>query len=1199
MPHPRSLPAVHPTERLMGESPAIVALRTQIRHLATFDGLGHPHVPTVLLCGETGTGKGLVARIIHDSGPRAHGSCIEINCAAIPETLLEAELYGVAAGAFTDAKRPKPGLFEAASGGTLFLDEIDALPLALQGKLLTAIEAKRVRRLGAVTEQSVDVKLIAATQMDLSVRAQEGTFRGDLYQRLAVVLLDLPPLRERGDDVVLLAAALLQQYAEAYRLPLKRLSTAAEEWLRSYPWPGNVRELSHLLERVMLLSAEVIIDPDTLERLCLPRLPSEAASAPSRDGRVDEDDATRIAEALRHTGGNVARAARLLGVSRKAVRYRMHKYGIRRLQEDAKSSCPRPPSPGVSVVPSGAMGKGKGGGAEPAAASSPRISRSTRGQDHGKERADRMPSWEQKLVAVLALDLSWPSAVDGEVPHYEPWTATRRREQLIAENMQGLGGVLLQRSPSLLLVAFGLPHTLEQLPQRAVQAALALRQMVATSPAGEFAPKLRQAVHWGQLVVDVAARDPTGSVLTLDDTLTRPVRLLGHTAPGEILVSPAVAALVERWCEMQTCEGPFRPDPSHQVVAFSMVGLRLQRFPLALYAQRPLTRFVGRAWELAVLEDLLEQARAGAGQVVSVVGEPGVGKTRLCYEFTHAHVPHGWRILESSADSYGQATPYLPVIDLLKAFFRLHAGDDRQMMRAKVTDKLLALEPTLQPILPTLLVLLEVAIDDSEWQALDSPQRRQRFMDAVKQLLLRESQVQPLVLVVENLHWIDSETHAFLDHLVEGLPMARVLLLVSYRPEFHHSWVSKTYYAQLRLDPLPPETAKALLQALLGDPGGVDGHVPLQNLAQRLIERTEGNPFFLEESVRTLVETGVLAGESGAYRLVKPLQSLQVPATVQAVLGARIDRLSTEEKRLLQTAAIIGTEVPLPLLQAIADLPEESLRRGLTHLQAAEFLYETHLFPEGAYTFKHALTHEVAYGSLLHERRRALHARIVEAIEAVYADHLAEHVEQLAHHALRGEVWHKAMAYCRQAGVKAGARSAYREAGVCFDRALEAIKHLPESQPTLEQAIDLRCELRTALIPLGEIRRVHDLLLEAEILAKAMVLAQRAIEVAQQYNERGNQAWILRLLGEIAAHRDPPEAQQAEDHYRQALALAEELAMHPLQAHCHLGLGTLYAKMARHEQARTELSTAIALYRTMDMTFWLPQAEATLTQVGG
>ena len=218
MAHPQPLPAAYPLERLVGQSTAIHALRAQIQHLAAFDGLGQPLVPTVLLRGETGTGKGLVARIIHDCGPRAHGPFIDLNCAAIPETLLEAELYGVAAGAFTDAKRARPGLFEAASGGTLFLDEIDALPLALQGKLLTAIEAKRVRRLGAVTERAVDVKLIAATQADLSGWVREGRFRGDLYQRLAVVLLDLPPLRERGEDVLFLAEALLQQYAAAYRL---------------------------------------------------------------------------------------------------------------------------------------------------------------------------------------------------------------------------------------------------------------------------------------------------------------------------------------------------------------------------------------------------------------------------------------------------------------------------------------------------------------------------------------------------------------------------------------------------------------------------------------------------------------------------------------------------------------------------------------------------------------------------------------------------------------------------------------------------------------------------------------------------------------------------------------------------------------------------------------------------------------------
>src|SRR5262249_31312169 len=245
-------------------------------------------------------------------------------------------------------------------------------------------------------------------------------------------------------------------------------------------------------------------------------------------------------------------------------------------------------------------------------------------------------------------------------------------------------------------------------------------------------------------------------------------------------------------------------------------------------------------------------------------------------------------------------------------------------------------------------------------------------------------QVQPLLLVFEDLHWIDAETQPLLDNLVESLPMARLLLLVNYRPEYQHSWGSKTFYTQLRLDPLPPASVDEFLQVLLGDDPS------LAPLKQLLIARTAGNPFFLEESVRTLVETGVLVGEPGAYRLVQALPTIQVPATVQAVLAARIDRLPPEEKRLLQTAAVIGTEVPLPLLQAIAEVPEVTLHRGLAHLRAAEFLYETRLFPEPEYTFKHALTHEVAYGSLLLERRRGLHARLVEAFEALAPERVAE-----------------------------------------------------------------------------------------------------------------------------------------------------------------------------------------------------------------
>jgi predicted ATPase len=230
----------------------------------------------------------------------------------------------------------------------------------------------------------------------------------------------------------------------------------------------------------------------------------------------------------------------------------------------------------------------------------------------------------------------------------------------------------------------------------------------------------------------------------------------------------------------------------------------------------------------------------------------------------------------------------------------------------------------------------------------DPSQRRQRLLEALKRVLLRESLVQPLLLVFEDLHWIDSETQALLDSLVESLPTAQVLLLVNYRPEYTHRWGNKTYYTQLRLDPLPPESAEVFLQGLLGDDPGLE---PLKRL---LIERTAGNPFFLEESVRTLVETQVLVGEPGAYRLAQALPTIQVPATVQAILAARIDRLPADDKRLLQTAAVIGTDVPLPLLQAITELPETALYRSLTHLQAAEFLFETRFFPEREYTFKDA-----------------------------------------------------------------------------------------------------------------------------------------------------------------------------------------------------------------------------------------------------
>jgi tetratricopeptide (TPR) repeat protein len=423
-----------------------------------------------------------------------------------------------------------------------------------------------------------------------------------------------------------------------------------------------------------------------------------------------------------------------------------------------------------------------------------------------------------------------------------------------------------------------------------------------------------------------------------------------------------------------------------------------------------MTQFVGREDELAVLRDRLAAAGQGHGQLVAVVGEPGVGKSRLFWEFTHSTHMAGWLVLEAGAVPYGKATPYLPAIELLKVYCGIAERDDQRAIREKVIGKLLARDPGFEVALPAFLTLLDLPVDDRPWQALDPAGRRRRTLEALKCLLLRESQVQPLALVFEDLHWIDGETQALLDSLVESLPGARLLVLVSHRSEYAHDWGHQTVYARLRIDPLPRESAEVLLEILLGTDPSLD---PLKRL---LIERTEGNPLFVEESVRALVETGALTGERGKYRLARDLPAIHVPGTVQAILTARIDRLPREEKRLLEIAAVIGKDFPLALLLAVADEKEGTIRRGLGHLQTAEFLYETRLFPDLEYTFKHALTHEVAYGSLLQERRRALHAQIVGAIERVHADRLGEHIDRLAHHAFRGEVWEKALHYLREIG---------------------------------------------------------------------------------------------------------------------------------------------------------------------------------------
>jgi predicted ATPase len=607
----------------------------------------------------------------------------------------------------------------------------------------------------------------------------------------------------------------------------------------------------------------------------------------------------------------------------------------------------------------------------------------------------------------------------------------------------------------------------------------------------------------------------------------------------------------------------FGPIPvkglSEPVEVYQLTGVSTIRRRLQAAVARGLTKFVGRDTEIEALNQARERAESGHGQIVAAVGEAGVGKSRLVYEFIQSHRTQGWLVLESASVSYGKATPYFPVIDLLKRYVHVEEGDEPRTIRAKVTGQILTLDEALQETIPALLSLLDALPDDSPFLQLDPPQRRQRTLDGLKRILLRESLVQPLLLVFEDLHWIDSEAQALLDSLIESLPTAHLLLLVNYRPEYRHGWGSKTYYTQLRLDPLQPESADAFLEALLGNDPSLE---PLKKL---LIDRTEGNPFFLEENVRTLIETEVVVGESGAYRLAQEIPTIHVPPTVQAILAARIDRLQQEEKRLLQMAAVIWTEVPFTLLQTITELSEEALYRALAHLQAAEFLYETRLFPERVYTFKHALTQNVAYQSLLTSTRQHYHQRIAQVLEERFPDTVETQPELLAHHYTEAGLSEQAVGYWQQAGENAVQRSANVEAIAHLTKGLELLTTLPDAIERARQELLLQLALgdtvtATKGYAASEVEHAY---------TRARVLCQQVGDTLQ----------LLPVLSGLRRfYHVRWEFQTAKELAEQYLALAQRQHDAALLLEGHLALGLTLLFLGEGGSARTHLEQSMALY---------------------
>jgi len=1028
---------------LLGDSAAIELVRRNLCRLIERQREGQ-RLPPVLIQGDTGTGKGLVARTLHREGARAKGPFIDVNCAAIPETLLEAELFGFERGAFTDAHRPKPGLFQAAHRGMLFLDEVGLLPDSVQAKLLTAIEERAVRRLGSTVSEATDTWLISASNTDLSAAVRARKFREDLYHRLAVVTIDLPPLRERGRDIVLLAERFLTRACLDYRLPTKRLDAGAHDRLLAYSWPGNVRELANVMERAALFADGTVITADALG------VPAAAPGrAPSSALPVGRHELTqqRLRTALEETGWNISHTAARLGVARNTVYARLAKFGLK-------------PSAVVDTP-------GAGAGAEERVA-----------PPHTALR------WEQRAIGLLRAEVRVSDGVDA-------CSQSSRAIESILAKVQTFGGRLEELSPTGLIASFGV-EPCDDAPRRAATAALAIQKNGQRSgESGEAPPLASVGLHVASLVIgrvgmriEISADDKRVHWPTLD-------ALIRDGKPGDTSVSAAAEPFLDRRFEL--IENARASDTAAHV--YQLTGR--ERDGLALWGSA--TRFVGRQDELAALHTRFRMAASGQGQVVALMGEAGVGKSRLVFEL--ARSPHLGEclVLQTGSASYAKGSSYFPAAGLLRRYFGIQDRDTHGAIRDRVSSKLAALEPALLAALPALLMLLDIDSDDSAWQQLDPSQRRRRAFDAVKAVLRRESEMRPIVAVFEDLHWIDSETQALLDAIVGSVPTMRLLLVVTYRPEYQHGWAGHSYYSLLSVDPLPPAATQEFLGALLGNDAA------LEPLKHALAVKTGHNPLFIEETVRALVETDVFSGQRGAYSLARPVTAIEVPATVQAILAARIERLPAGDKRLLEMAAVIGKDVPFALLRVLAEEEDREIRDRLGRLETAEFLYETRAFVDAEYTFKHALTHDAAYETVPPVRRRALHARIAAAIEDVYAGRLTEHVERLAHHSVKAELWQSAVRYLREAAAKAARQHALRDAAAWFEQALSALSHVAPDRAALEQAVDIRIERSPLIAALGD-------------YGVAQAHVGELAELAQQLGDELRCGFVCRFQQNIANH---------------------------------------------------------------------------------
>jgi len=711
---------------------------------------------------------------------------------------------------------------------------------------------------------------------------------------------------------------------------------------------------------------------------------------------------------------------------------------------------------------------------------------------------------ERKQVTVMFCDMEGFTSLSEKLGPEEMYTLMDQVYEVLIHKVHDYEGTVNEMTGDGIMALFGAPIALEDAPQRAIRSALAIHREInkfsdQLKSQKKIPPlRMRIGIHTGPVVVGILGNDLRVDFKAVGDTVNLASRMEGLADPGTTYVTEDTFKLTEGLFRFESLgarrvKGKEEPVKVYQVIAPST---RRTRFDVS--AERGLTRFVGRERELELLMDGFERCKESRGQGFSIISEAGVGKSRLLYEFRKAVVNENVIFSEGKCLSYSRNVAYHPVTDILKSNFRIREGDGDFEIRKKVKEGLEVLKADEASTLPYLLELFSVKDSGIDQIPMSPEMRRKRTIEALTRIVLKSSEIRPLIMAIEDLHWIDTSSEESLKHLLESISGARVFLVFTYRPEFVHTWGGRSYHSQMNLNRLSNRESLIMVSHLLGT------KELAPDLETLILEKTEGVPFFIEEFITSLKKLQIIERENNKYRLAKKIQDLTIPTTIQDVIMARVDSLPEEAKEILQKGSVIEREFSHELIKRVVELPEQELLSNLSILKDSELLYERGIYPESTYVFKHALTREVVYDAILTKRKRRLHREIGQVIEAIYTKRLEDFYEMLAYHSFRGEDWQRAQRYNRHAGLKALAFSAYNEAQSCFEKALESLTKLSRTRDRILQEIDLRFNMRAALFPLGRHDEWADYVRAAEPLAKEVGDKAR---LANCYNYLSTHLW--------------------------------------------------------------------------------------------